>query len=65
MVKMSNKAHKYTDYMHRLTDCVHKIYDLHEYRLLTFPHYRAQIVKEILPHCERKTDNIVIVDEKI
>ena len=41
---MSNKAHKYTDYMHRLTDCVHKICDLHEYRLLTFPYYKEQIV---------------------
>ena len=44
MVKIPNKAHEYTDYMHSLTNCVHKIYDLHEYRLLTFPHYRAQIV---------------------
>ena len=35
MVKMPNKAHKYTDYMHSLTNYVHKICDLHEYRLLT------------------------------
>ena len=35
MVKVPNKAHKYTDYMHSLTNYVHKICDLHEYRLLT------------------------------
>ena len=37
MVEIPNKAHILTDY-------IHKINDLHEYRLLTFPYYREQIV---------------------
>ena len=39
------------------------------YEWFTYATYRGlnkeQIVKKILPHCERKTDNVIIVDEKV